>query len=74
MARKNTAGLARGLVGLVLLTTLFNLFFTNAPSNVSGPPHDAGQSRLGVMLSKLPLYFIENRGQVDERVAYYVQG
>jgi len=26
------------------------------------------------VLGKLPLYFIENRGQVDERVAYYVQG
>lgn len=74
MARKNTAGLVRGLVGLGLLTTLFNLFFPNAPSDVSVLPHDAGQSRLGVMLSKLPLYFIENRGQVDERVAYYVQG
>jgi hypothetical protein len=25
-------------------------------------------------LTQLPLYFIENRGQIDERVAYYVQG
>ncbi len=25
-------------------------------------------------LHGLPLYFIENRGQVDERVAYYLQG
>ena len=23
---------------------------------------------------KLPLYFIENRGQIDGRVAYYIQG
>ena len=23
---------------------------------------------------KLPLYFVENRGQLDDRVAYYVQG
>ncbi len=23
---------------------------------------------------KLPLYFIENQGQLDPRVAYYVQG
>ena len=22
----------------------------------------------------MPLYFVENRGQVDSRVAYYVQG
>ncbi|HEY3122538.1 MAG TPA: hypothetical protein VGK70_00575, partial [Thermoanaerobaculia bacterium] len=26
------------------------------------------------MLQKMPLYFIENRGQLDPRVAYYVQG
>jgi hypothetical protein len=25
-------------------------------------------------LTRMPLYFIENRGQMDERVAYYVQG
>src|SRR5438876_405916 len=25
-------------------------------------------------LGKLPLYFVENHGQLDERVAYYVQG
>ena len=23
---------------------------------------------------KLPLYFVENQGQLDERVAYYIQG
>jgi hypothetical protein len=32
------------------------------------------KARVQAMLSKLPLYFIENRGQVDTRVAYYVQG
>src|SRR5438067_7300938 len=25
-------------------------------------------------LDKLPIYFIENRGQLDNRVSYYVQG
>jgi len=25
-------------------------------------------------LDKLPLYFIENQGQIDERVTYYLQG
>src|SRR5215510_604453 len=30
--------------------------------------------RVRAALGKLPLYFIENRGQVDARVAYYVQG
>ena len=31
-------------------------------------------SRLRSVADKLPLYFVENRGQVDPRVAYYVQG
>nr|MBC7246089.1 SBBP repeat-containing protein [Chloroflexota bacterium] len=33
-------------------------------------PHIALDSSFG----QLPLYFIENRGQVDERVAFYIQG
>jgi len=31
-------------------------------------------SRLRSVADKLPLYFVENKGQVDARVAYYVQG
>ena len=31
-------------------------------------------SRLRSAADKLPLYFVENKGQVDARVAYYVQG
>ena len=34
----------------------------------------ATRSRAQALLGKLPLYFIENRGQEDARVAYYVQG
>lgn len=33
-----------------------------------------GKAVVGEVLGKLPLYFIENRGQMDERVDYYVQG
>ena len=32
------------------------------------------RSRVQTLLGKLPLYFIENGGQEDSRVAYYVQG
>lgn len=32
------------------------------------------QARVEQAFGKLPLYFVENRGQVDERVAYYIQG
>ncbi|MEW6743348.1 MAG: SBBP repeat-containing protein [Planctomycetota bacterium] len=32
------------------------------------------RERVDTAFGKLPLYFIENRGQLDERVAYYVKG
>ena len=34
----------------------------------------ATRARVQAMLGQLPLYFVENRGQVDGSVAYYVQG
>jgi hypothetical protein len=37
-------------------------------------PDAATKGRVQAMLAQLPLYFVENRGQVDEHVAYYVQG
>ncbi|MFC1979945.1 SBBP repeat-containing protein [Chloroflexota bacterium] len=41
-----------------------------------GPAQPDAATEAGVeeALMKLPLYFIENQGQMDERVAYYVQG
>jgi len=53
-----------------------------APSNIQPPgvaqemaqPDAATKVRIQAALAQLPLYFVENRGQVDERVAYYVQG
>jgi len=32
------------------------------------------QARVEQAFGKLPLYFVENQGQTDERVAYYIQG
>ena len=43
----------------------------SAARGASDPPAAA---RVRAALDDLPLYFIENRGQVDARVAYYVQG
>ncbi len=40
----------------------------------AGPPESATRARVRATLGKLPLYFVENRGQVDPRVRYYVQG
>jgi len=41
-------------------------------STASLPEKEAERAR--TLLDELPLYFIENRGQEDPRVAYYVQG
>ncbi|MBI4587359.1 MAG: hypothetical protein HY725_00855, partial [Candidatus Rokubacteria bacterium] len=37
-------------------------------------PEAAAKAHVQAAFGRLPLYFIENRGQVDTRVAYYVQG
>ncbi|MBI1740442.1 MAG: SBBP repeat-containing protein [Candidatus Koribacter versatilis] len=34
----------------------------------------AAQQRVRTLFGRMPLYFVENRGQVDRRVAYYAQG
>src|SRR6185369_8256615 len=72
---------------LLLALVLFgNLPFTSgisapaaaAPpsSPVAGSPVTDKETRARVAESfgKLPLYFVENRGQLDKRVGYYVQG
>ncbi|PYV22107.1 MAG: hypothetical protein DMG27_18990, partial [Acidobacteria bacterium] len=41
------------------------------------PPRDSpapSEARVAQVFGRLPLYFIENHGQADARVAYYVQG
>jgi len=40
----------------------------------AGSANAAASSRAEALLGKLPPYFIENRGQEDPRVAYYLQG
>ena len=44
----------------------------DASGDELAPP--TAEARLQTAFGNLPLYFIENRGQVDKRVAYYVQG
>src|SRR6266508_3915275 len=43
-------------------------------SSSASVPDPGGKTRVETLLGKLPLYFIENRGQEDPRVAYYVPG
>lgn len=43
-------------------------------SSSTAPANQETRARVAESFDKLPLNFIENRGQMDERVAYYVQG
>lgn len=45
----------------------------NSPSGLT-PADNETRSRAAENFGKLPLNFVENRGQMDKRVAYYVQG
>ncbi|MCH8269571.1 MAG: hypothetical protein IH846_18895, partial [Acidobacteria bacterium] len=40
----------------------------------AGEVPEATQQRIVQTYGKLPLYFIENQGQLDPRVGYYIQG
>ncbi len=57
-----------GLAGVAL-----SLVPANAPSaSPSGPQRESQQ--VAEVYGKLPLYFVENRGRLDSRVNYYIQG
>jgi len=45
---------------------------SSAPAAVTSS--EATQVRVRQSFGQLPLYFVENQGQLDERVAYYIQG
>jgi hypothetical protein len=44
------------------------------PAATSANQQNVARMRVGENFGKLPLYFIENRGQLDRRVAFYAQG
>lgn len=68
------ARVVRSLVGLLILTAVWNLPRTTLLSSFARQAPATVASQVQATLGKLPLYFIENRGQVDERVVYYAQG
>jgi hypothetical protein len=41
---------------------------------VASPPSSDTVASIEQAFGQLPLYFVENQGQMDERVAYYIQG
>jgi hypothetical protein len=67
----------RVLVGLVL-ALVWPVVSPAESGNLSIPapanPGPVVTGRIQTALSTLPLYFIANHGQLDERVAYYIQG
>lgn len=60
------------LVATLALPGLRNLRPTAASAPLAEPAHSS--PALAADFGKLPLYFAENRGQLDDRVACYVQG
>src|SRR5205814_6792961 len=47
---------------------------SRTPDPGNPPASAATTATVQAALGKLPLYFVENHGQLDARVAYYVQG
>ena len=67
---------------IFLLSLLFVAFLliqiqtpitTNSQVSTAAAPESTKQ-QVRKNYGKLPLYFIENQGQMDPRVAYYIQG
>ncbi len=78
-ARVGREGLAAGVAMILVLNPWVEALPVPARPGTAAHPglNQAGAasaSRLKEAATKLPLYFIENRGQADPRVAYYVQG
>lgn len=61
--------------GLSVLTVFFACLFSMAFLSVSGAatPGKTDKGRTLESYGKLPLYFIENKGQVDPKVKFYVK-
>ncbi len=66
---------ARIFVIISVIAVLALLLSGAAVAHPSAVQADAAtRARVEAALDQLPLYFIENRGQLDEQVTYYIQG
>ena len=61
-------GVVSGVAGFILSLTLA------IPPSVGPSGQHGEQQRLVEAYGQLPLYFIENQGQLDPQVSYYIQG
>jgi uncharacterized protein (TIGR03437 family) len=67
---------ARSAIGIILLTISFFGFYQGQHVEAIGETNSRATevARRDESFGRLPLYFIENRGQMDRRVAFYLQG
>ena len=65
--------LALGLLAIGLVEMDFRPVLADKQYSVAKTPA-ATKPQVVETFGKLPLYFIENQGQLDPRVAYYIQG
>ena len=64
-------------ISLLLLASLILQYRTTIPRNggvALSAAQEATKQQVREAYGKLPLYFIENQGQLDSQVAYYIQG
>lgn len=78
MKKKNLRRLSAGaltLFGLVVMLAWGSRQQVRSAARLTVVSRNAAsQAKMKEVAGKLPLYFIENRGQTDARVGYYVQG
>ncbi len=65
--------LALGLVASVVVQVGSGPVLADKPSSATKTPA-ANKPQVVETFGRLPLYFIENQGQLDSRVSYYIQG
>ena len=58
----------------LMLAVIFGIEALSGAIPNSSEPCQVGNPILESSADQLPLYFIENRGQLEEEVAYYIQG
>jgi hypothetical protein len=59
---------------LILVLVAFSFAVGGDHTMVASVMDEETRVKVTQELQRLPLYFIENKGQLDQRVAYYVQG
>jgi PKD repeat protein len=59
---------------VILAITIAGILISRGSQPAKRPTPKPTGTVQAQMLQKMPLYFIQNRGQLDSRVAYYVQG